>query len=188
MGVSRTIILAMILAVLYGCKPYSVPTEPNITMKGVLPDLGERIEDCSKISAARGVISGSFTQARVIKWQQSGILYRIGVDENCSVVYVSTMSASFRTPEGLSTSASLSDLMKRFPKGTLVHERRFGYFLELPSGWNAGFTEFDKTQGVFVKPQLSSPIRCFMKREPKPHGVKYPLSGLYNNSATPSHR
>ena len=69
------------------------------------------------------------------------IEYSIGYNEkNNSITNISTSDFSFYTPEGY----KIGDFFYTFSdslKSELICDRGWGYFIKLPSGWNATFTQ-----------------------------------------------
>ena len=96
-----------------------------------------------------------------------GIEYTIATDSNERVVFISTNSARFQTPEGLSTNSTLEQA-QRMGGQNLVYEGGWQYYTCLPSGWCAAFYGIDQKGGsiqVRNPPTNSTKIQFFFKRE-----------------------
>jgi len=94
------------------------------------------------------------------------ITYAIAVDPSDSVIFVSTSSSAFVTPEGLSTASTLEDVLAA-SAAQVVEERGWGHYVRLPSGWCAGFFIWkeDGPRGAgFVAPHGSSRVDSFFQR------------------------
>ncbi|MCP5538969.1 MAG: hypothetical protein H7A52_02360 [Akkermansiaceae bacterium] len=91
----------------------------------------------------------------------NGVVYSIALGDERRVVSISTKDPGFETENGLSVNSTLEDISK-FTKSELIREPGFGYILELPSGWVAGF--FMGQTGTESPPGLGTKVGWFFKR------------------------
>ena len=136
--------------------PSPLPEAPSARLSKT-PDLGDRLTDLPKSRYLLCVSSGQLAPAYIAKWD--GITYTVAVSETTkTVLFISTSSDAFHTPEGFSMSNKMGDLVARYPGGKR-EERGWGEYVLLPSGW-AAFARSDR-----LSPFSSLGIKAFFKRE-----------------------
>jgi hypothetical protein len=70
---------------------------------------------------------------------RDGIHYIVGVDQKRKIAYITGgEEGSFKTPEGISTDSPLSSVLA-VTKSRPIKVPGWGYYVSLPSGWNAAF-------------------------------------------------
>lgn len=98
------------------------------------------------------------------------IEYTIAVNESKEIVYISTKSDKFKTKEGLFIDSSLKECLQK-SKNELLREKGWAYYIELESGWYAGFQE-DKNNILAPPPNDSIKVAWFFKKTSY-NGVPY---------------
>ena len=99
----------------------------------------------------------SATLAPAFRVRIDDITFTIAVSrETHAVVYESTDSPKFKTPEGFTIRTRFSEILAQFPNATR-RENGWGTYALLPSGWGAYWT----LQG-FADPEL--PVTYFFRR------------------------
>lgn len=125
-----------------------------------LPELCWRIDHPPKDPSMLMSSSAQLDPAYLLVVQS--VEYSIGLRERDNrVVYISTIDPGFKTPEGLTTSSSLTDAM-RVASDELRMEPGWAYYLPLKSGWSAGF--FVGKSGTESAPGEDDTVTWFFKR------------------------
>ncbi len=96
----------------------------------------------------------------------NGIEYTLAADSDSRVVFISTSSSHFRTPEGLSINSTLEQVKAAGGQG-VIYEGGWHYYACLPSGWCAGFYGISEKGGsiqVRQPPRSSTKIEFFFRR------------------------
>ena len=91
--------------------------------------------------------------------KMKGIEYKIGVNENNAIFFISTEDPEFLTPEGVKAGMDFSDALKISPNSSVILERGWIGYLPFKSGWNAAvllderdqWSYFDKVAFVFKR-------------------------------------
>lgn len=80
----------------------------------------------------------------------------IGLDAANRVRFVSTSSPEFATPDGVSVGWAFEDLEERFD-AEVTCDARFVCYVELPSGWFAGFSAKEARRGKAIVLEAAVP-------------------------------
>jgi hypothetical protein len=146
------------LALLLSC------TSPIITSRdNVPPKLGDRIDMPKN---ANTLLIASAQMSPSTKLLRGAISYDVAVNDSNKIIYISTDSPTFRTPEGLGPGATLEQVLAGGGK-PVVYETGWAQFSILPSGWCAAFygsSSDDSLKGIFNPPSLSSKVSYYFKR------------------------
>lgn len=112
-------------------------SSPRISL-AELPGIGAVLSNLPDSRISTLVNSG--TMAPTYDTKIKGIDYIVAVSrEKHEVLFVSTESQKFRTPDGFSMASSFREILARFPQGKR-HEEGWGTYVLLPSGWGAFWT------------------------------------------------
>lgn len=90
-----------------------------------------------------------------------GISYSIAVNDSSKIAYIGTNDPKFRTPEGLSTTSTLGDVLKAGGK-PVIYELGWAHYSELPSGWCAAF--YGPMPDILKPPTYNSHVAHYFKR------------------------
>ena len=103
-----------------------------------VPKIGDVLSGL--LESPGGLIVNSGTIAPCYFVIADGIEFEIAVSRTSfAVIFVSTQSARFSTPEGVSVMTAVEELISQY--GDFIHEERgWGKWIELPSGWNIFLT------------------------------------------------
>jgi len=130
---------------------------------GSVPKIGDRVEIKERAKMLM-ISSGQMSPSTEVRYGQ--IAYSIAVDGSDRVIFVSSSSPAFVTPEGLSIESTLEQVL--LASGSeVMEERGWGHYVRLPSGWCAGFFVWrDDTPGGsgFAAPDASSRVNAFFQR------------------------
>ena len=91
--------------------------------------------------------------------KRKGIEYKIGVNENNTIIFICTQDPEFITPERVKAGMDFSDALKVSPNSSVILERGWIGYLPFKSGWNAAvllderdhWPYFDKIAFVFKR-------------------------------------
>ncbi|HEX4128585.1 MAG TPA: hypothetical protein VHZ24_00995 [Pirellulales bacterium] len=74
----------------------------------------------------------------------AGVPFTLGVDEDDghgTIRYISTTDGRFATPEGVHAGSDYRAVMAASGGRVAIREPGWAYYVELPSGWRAAFTQ-----------------------------------------------
>jgi len=100
-------------------------------------DLGQQLPD-NAIAKNELVLVSSAQLQKSYKVTQNGIEYSVTVNSDNLINFITTNSVKFKTLEGASVGIMLSEL-REYTSQRIIVEAGWGYYIELPSGWNAAF-------------------------------------------------
>lgn len=125
--------LAAIVAFLLICRPGFAKS----------PSLGERLpsgaEEVTYQSRRAHVLTESGQTLDSYRILRDGINYIVGVDEKHKIAYITAgEEGAFKTREGISADSPLSSVLA-VSKTRPIKVCGWGYYVSLPSGWNAAF-------------------------------------------------
>ena len=91
--------------------------------------------------------------------KRKGIEYKIGVDENNVIIFISSADPEFITPERIKAGMDFSEALKVSSNSSVILERGWIGYLPFKSGWNAAvllderdqWSYFDKVAFVFKR-------------------------------------
>ena len=128
---------------------------PRLSLPDV-PKLGSQLRDLPKTQAVELVNSGTLAPSYTV--EVKGIEYVIAVSRDSgNVLFVSTESGKFKTPEGFAMTNTIGELLAKHPDGKRT-ETGWGSYVLFPSGW-AAFETVDGTHDP------KSHVRFFFRRE-----------------------
>lgn len=92
-----------------------------------------------------------------LAFESSSMMDTININQTLKVVWKSTKSQDFKTPEGYTIENTYANVKEH---GKLQGYPGWAYYVELPSGWCAAF--FDKNSSAY--PKETDKITFFFKR------------------------
>ncbi len=79
-----------------------------------------------------------------------GIRFQVATNDHGKVAYLATNDPAFKTPDGISTSSSLEDVLKA-GAAPPWYEPGWAHHTKLPSGWSVAFSAFESQDGRIVE-------------------------------------
>ena len=94
-----------------------------------------------------------------------GIEYTVAVDNSDEIIYISTDSPAFHTPEGFSLGSNLEEILAS-GGSEVVYETGWAHYSVLPSGWCAAFYgDLVNNKQLFSPPIGTSKVSYYFKRK-----------------------
>jgi hypothetical protein len=140
----------------------SKPNQPRHKAVKRMPRLDEKISGYPKWRREM-IMAGGATSRKLYEVSYGGINYSVGTERQSDVIrWVGTSDPVFRTPEGLAEGDALEKVLA-VAKSEVNREPGWGFFVELPSGWNAAFVQGPSMTEGELPP--SAGICFFFKRD-----------------------
>lgn len=145
------LILSLYLAVgctniAFGKLQQTIADKPKIDTIRVneLPSIGDFLSDSIRLTSnnRRQLVSSSQISPSTTVYSK-GLVFNIAWNEKRKVNYIVTYDSNFTTKEKIKLNMALRDI-KNIQKVEILKMPGWGYYIELESGWNAGFC-VDKT-------------------------------------------
>ena len=105
----------------------------QLQIGSTLPSTAKKLNQGLLISAA-SIRDESYTL------NEKGIEYIICLNAGKKIEYICTEDKKFVSPEGLKIGDTLKRALTATPDNLII-ERGWAYYVKLPSGWNASFTQ-----------------------------------------------
>jgi outer membrane protein assembly factor BamB len=107
------------------------------------------------INKSSGIMVSSASLLPLANMEIDNIKFELGIDDKNKVKYIQTNDPDFKTDKNIFVGMKFSDMQKTIGTIDVLQELGWGYFAELPSGWNAAFMQ---------EPGDDSKIEWFFKR------------------------
>ena len=104
-----------------------------------LPNIGDFLSDSIRLTSnntVEFVNSAQLSPSTTVYYK--GLVFNIAWNEEGKVNYIITYDSNFMTKEKVKLNMALRDI-KNIQKVEILKMRGWGYYIELGSGWNAGF-------------------------------------------------
>jgi hypothetical protein len=133
----------IVLAILSGCL-----RAPKATASLNYPVLGMKLSIPQNSEYMMTSLSESFPYTDV---KIGEITYSMAANDSGKVVFISSSSPFFQTPEGVRVGSTLTEVLAAGGK-PVTYVKNFTNYSELPSGWCAAFTVFIGFTGNVTEP------------------------------------
>ena len=145
----KSIILIGLALILTSCGSY------QLKIGSPLPDKATKLNQGL-------VISSSQISDQIYVFYEKGIKYTISLDKQNKINYISPEDKKFISPEGLHVGDTLKQTLA-VTSHSSIKERGWAFYVRLPSGWNAAFTQGPTwTEGELKDTTI---IKWFFKRK-----------------------
>ena len=151
--------LFFIMLLLSACETDGVKSNAELA-----PQMGDKIAVPKRtpyLMIASAQISPS------IKTVRGGVEFEVAVNESKQIIYISSSSPAFRTPEGLSLDSTLEQVLAS-GGDKVVYEPGWAHYSVLPSGWCAAFYGFASRGNGKVNydpPDATTKVTYYFKRK-----------------------
>jgi hypothetical protein len=103
-----------------------------------LPSIGDMLNESIRLTSKHGQSVSSSTISPAATILNNGIIFDIAWDKDSRVNYIVTMDSKFSTKENVRINMTLKDI-KEIQKTDVLKMPGWGYYIQLKSGWFAGF-------------------------------------------------
>ena len=152
------IIYNLLLAFFLGMFIYSCSSKKILILGQKLPkEILQKQEESPPILVMTSASSFNYSYNITV----DNIDFFMAVDKDNKIIYIGTTDKNFITSEGINIGSTLQDVMNVSEK-SMIKETGWAYYVPLPSGWNAAFTEGEEMTGE--EPSEKSNVKWLFKR------------------------